>query len=99
MLAEVSEQNDVQPCHDATHSNESPESWDCFEQCMGLYDDFGWATYTIIHDSDDSLFTSFAFLLDAPRYTIKIPVSSKIDPPPLTLVWYGCIGKDVEKVE
>jgi hypothetical protein len=66
---------------------------------MGVYDDFGWLAYTILDDGDNSLSASCSFLLDFPGYTIKIPVSSKIDPPPPTLVWYGCIGKDVEKVE
>lgn len=99
LSGEMVQKNNVQPCHEAVHNHELPKSWDCFEQCMGLYDDFWWLTWSIFYDTDDRLPPNFACYLDVLDYEIKIHDYTALDPPPLTLVWHGCIGKDVKKIE
>lgn len=101
MLWEVSEKIEIQPCHghDAEHINESTETWDCFEECMGVYDDFCWLVQSSLDDYDVDCFANFLFFSDSSNTHIQFPLYAKNDPPPPSLVWYGCIGKNVEKLE
>ena len=92
-------ENELQPCHDAAYSNQQEDTWDCFEQCMGFYDDFGWLTHLVFDDNGDIWFESISLYWNFPTDIIFFQFYAKTDPPPPTLVWYGCIGKNVEKLE
>lgn len=102
MHAVISDEH-MHPCEHGsadfnTHKS-SKSNWDCYESCFGIYSDLGWAATIIIHDIDTLPCDYSSLLITSSTTVLRKNIYAKSDPPPPTLIWYGCIGKNVKKLE
>lgn len=94
-------QSDYIPCHESNNNSveKTPVQEDCFETCMGVYDDCGWFISIVLNEYAEYSFTYFHSLLTQNSDILKKYFLTKNDPPPLTLMWYARVWKEIKKME
>jgi hypothetical protein len=97
----VTEKNDI-PCHErvfSDHKKQDPLDNNCFEHCMGVYDDMWWLVPILLDDCDISWWKSEQRWIQTRQYDLKKYIFVIQDPPSITRIWYARIWKEIKKVE
>lgn len=93
----------AQPCHAWAHTSSSDHkknTGDCFEQCMWVYSEVWW----VISITPIDFLTLSQYVHPVEQFVciLKRQQTSSfysIDPPPIPLVWYAEVWKEVQKRE
>jgi hypothetical protein len=92
------------PCHDmgvtVDHHQESTQSkTDCYEMCMSVYDEVSWGFCFLLKEFSDVHRTVFVYQVNSGDTTLKKHFVYNEDPPPVSLIWYARVWKEIKKIE
>ena len=89
------------PCHERANKDiqKSLPQTNCFESCMWVYDTLWWFVTININEFDSCVLNNWIFVVHSKTYDTKKYLFTKNDPPPLTLMWYARVGKEIRKME